>query len=135
VHCSGKDGGFFRVLLIVFPSGSPQGWNRLRLIDSQRVKNLLSAAWMRNNSSLLSADGSPQNVRPVGVRRLNHILLYIVGGILAAVGLLVAWVATEKGKEQPAKPEDHGGSANDFAIQVVGDKVGYVRAGSASAES
>jgi type IV secretion system protein TrbI len=88
---------------------------------------------MRNNSSLLSADGSPQNVRPVGVRRLNHIPLYIVGVILAVVGLLVAWVATEKGKEQPAKPEDHGGSANEFAVQVVGDKVGYVRAENASA--
>ena len=83
---------------------------------------------MRNNSSLLSADGSPQSVRPVGVRRLNHIPLYIVGGILAVVGLLVAWVATEKGKEQPAKPEDHGGSATDFATAMVGDKVGYVRA-------
>ena len=78
---------------------------------------------------MLSADGSPQSVRPVGVRRLNHIPLYIVGvRVLAVVGLLVAWVATEKGKEQPAKPEDHGGSANEFAVQVVGDKVGYVRA-------
>jgi type IV secretory pathway VirB10-like protein len=44
----------------------------------------------------------------------------------------VAWVATEKGKEQPAKPEDHGGGAHDFAIQVAGDKVGYVRAENAS---
>src|ERR1700675_2623595 len=83
---------------------------------------------MSNGSSLLSAGGSPQSVRPVGVRRLNHIPLYIVGGILALVGLLIAWVASEKGREQPAKPEDHGGSATEFATQVVGDKVGYVRA-------
>jgi type IV secretion system protein TrbI len=87
---------------------------------------------MRGNGSLLSAGESPQSVRPVGVRRLNHIPLYIVGGILAAVGLLVAWVASEKGREQPAKPEDHGGSATEFAAQVVGDKVGYVRAENAS---
>ena len=87
---------------------------------------------MRGNGSLLSAGESPQSVRPIGVRRLNHIPLYIVGGILAAVGLLVAWVASEKGREQPAKPEDHGGSATEFAAQVVGDKVGYVRAENAS---
>jgi type IV secretion system protein TrbI len=36
--------------------------------------------------------------------------------------------ASEKGREQPAKPEDHGGSATELATQVVGDKVGYVRA-------
>jgi type IV secretion system protein TrbI len=83
---------------------------------------------MSNGSSLLSAAGSPQSVRPVGVRRLNHIPLYIVGGILALVGLLIAWVASEKGREQPARPEDHGGSATEYATQVVGDKVGYVRA-------
>jgi type IV secretion system protein TrbI len=87
---------------------------------------------VRNNGTLLSADESPQNVRPVGVRRLNYIPLYIVGAILAVVGLLVAWIASEKGKEQPAKPEDHGGSANDFATAVVGDKVGYVRAENAA---
>jgi hypothetical protein len=51
------------------------------LIGSQRVKNLLSAAWMRNNSSLLSAAGSLQNVRPVGVRRMNHILLRVAGDL------------------------------------------------------
>jgi type IV secretion system protein TrbI len=83
---------------------------------------------MSNGSSLLSAGGSPQSVRPVGVRRLNHIPLYVVGGILALVGLLIAWVASEKGREQPTKPEDHGGSATEYATQVVGDKVGYVRA-------
>ena len=87
---------------------------------------------MSNGSSLLSAGGSPQSVRPVGVRRLNHIPLYVVGGILALVGLLIAWVASEKGREQPAKPEDHGGSATEFAAQVVGDKVGYVRAENAA---
>jgi type IV secretion system protein TrbI len=88
---------------------------------------------MRNNGSLLSADGSPQNVRPIGVRRLNYIPLYIVGGLLSVVALLIAWVASEKGKEQPAKAEDHGGSAHDYASAVVGDKTGYVRAENAPA--
>jgi type IV secretion system protein TrbI len=87
---------------------------------------------MRGNGELLSASGSPQSVRPVGVRRLNYIPLYIVGGILAVVALLIAWVASEKGKQQAPKAEDHGGSANDFAIAVAGDKVGYVKAESAA---
>lgn len=87
---------------------------------------------MSKNDSLLSVGESPQSVRPVGVRRLNHIPLYIVGGILAVVGLLVAWVASEKGRQQPAKPEDHGGNATDFAAAMVGDKVGYVRAENAA---
>jgi hypothetical protein len=87
---------------------------------------------MRGNGELLSASGSPQSVRRVGVRRLNYIPLYIVGGILAVVALLIAWVASEKGKQQAPKAEDHGGSANDFAVAVAGDKVGYVKAESAA---
>ena len=53
---------------------------------------------MRNNSSLLSASGSPQSVQPVGVRRLNHIPLYIIGVVAAIVALLLAWVAFDKSK-------------------------------------
>ena len=60
---------------------------------------------MRGNGSLLSAGESPQSVRPVGVRRLNHIPLYVVGGILAAVGLLVAWVAGATGEARGSRRE------------------------------
>jgi type IV secretory pathway VirB10-like protein len=80
------------------------------------------------NESLLSSDGSPESIHPVGVRRLNHIPLYIVGAILVVFALLVWWVAVEKGQKRETKTEDHGGSATDFASQVVGDRVGYVQA-------
>jgi type IV secretion system protein VirB10 len=78
------------------------------------------------NEALLGSDESPESIRPVGVRRLNHVPLYIVGGILVIVAFLVIWVALEKGKRQAPKAEDHGGSASDFAASVVGDRVGYV---------
>jgi type IV secretion system protein TrbI len=83
---------------------------------------------VRNNSSLLNAGGSPQSVQPVAVRRLNHIPLYIIGAVSAVVAVLLALVAFDKSKPAAAKQEDHGGNTDDYAAQVVGDKVGYVRA-------
>ena len=83
---------------------------------------------MRNNGSLLSASGSPQSVQPVGVRRLNHLPLYMIGVVAAGVAVLLAWVAFDKSKQPPAKAEDHGGNTDSYAAQVVGNKVGYVRA-------
>jgi hypothetical protein len=83
---------------------------------------------MRNNGSLLSASGSPQSVQPVGVRRLNHLPLYMIGMVAAVVAVLLAWVAFDKSKQPAAKAEDHGGNTDSYAAQVVGDKVGYVRA-------
>ena len=82
---------------------------------------------MASDSSLLSADGVPESVQPVGVRRLNHIPLYIVAVVLVVVAFLVIWVALEKGQKQETKTEDHGGSASDFAASVVGNRVGYVQ--------
>src|ERR1700676_5050197 len=81
-----------------------------------------------SNGSLLSASDSPQSVQPIGVRRLNHLPLYIIGVVAAVVAVLLAWVAFDKGKQPPAKAEDHGGNTDSYAAQVVGDKVGYVRA-------
>ena len=81
---------------------------------------------MSDNGDLLSASRSPQIVRGPGVRRLNHVPLYICGGILLVVALLIVWTASERGKEAAVKQQDHGGSAQEFAIAVAGDKVGYV---------
>jgi type IV secretion system protein TrbI len=78
------------------------------------------------NGDLLRASRSPQMLGRSGVRRLNHIPLFICGGILVVVALLIVWTATERGKQVAAKQEDHGGSARDFAIAVAGDKTGYV---------
>ena len=83
---------------------------------------------MRDNSSFLGAADSPQSVQPAGVRRLNHIPLFIIGAVAAVVAILLAFVAFDKSKPPAPKQEDHGGSADDYAAQVVGNKVGYVRA-------
>src|SRR5208283_6004726 len=84
---------------------------------------------MRNNGSLIGdAPGSPQSLRPVGVRRLNHLPLYIAGFILLLVAGLIVWVAMTKVHEQAPKAEDHGGSADAYAQQVAGDKRGYMPA-------
>jgi type IV secretory pathway VirB10-like protein len=81
-----------------------------------------------SNGSLLSASGSPQSVQPIGVRRLNHLPLYMIGVVAAIVAVLLAWVAFDKSKQPPAKAEDHGGNTDSYAAQVVGDKVGYLHA-------
>jgi len=83
---------------------------------------------VRDNSSFLGAADSPQSVQPAGVRRLNHIPLFIIGAVAAVVAVLLAFVAFDKSKPPAPKQEDHGGSADDYAAQVVGNKVGYVRA-------
>ena len=87
---------------------------------------------MRNNSSFLGAADSPQSVQPAGVRRLNHVPLFIIGAVAAVVAVLLAFVAFDKSKPPAPKQEDHGGSADDYAAQVVGNKVGYVRAENAA---
>jgi hypothetical protein len=74
-----------------------------------------------DNGDLLSASRSPQTVKLAGVRRLNHIPLYIVGGILLIVVLLIVWTASERAKTAVQKDLDHGGSAQDFAVAVAGD--------------
>jgi type IV secretion system protein VirB10 len=78
------------------------------------------------NGDLLRASRSPQTLARNGVRRLNHIPLFIVGGIVIVVALLIAWTASERGKAVAVKTEDHGGNARDFALAVAGDKAGYI---------
>jgi type IV secretory pathway VirB10-like protein len=78
------------------------------------------------NGDLLRAGRSPQMLARSGVRRLNHIPLFICGGIFVVVALLIVWTASERGQQVAAKQEDHGGSTRDFAIAVAGDKTGYV---------
>jgi type IV secretion system protein TrbI len=84
----------------------------------------------RNNSaSFLDPGQAPQSVNqaPAGVRRLNHVPVYLIGAVIAAIALLVAWVAIDKSKPPAPKAEDHGGSSDSYAAQVAGNKTGYVR--------
>jgi type IV secretion system protein TrbI len=78
------------------------------------------------NGELLRAGRSPQTLGPPGVRRLNHIPLFICGAIALVVAVLIAWTAAERGKAVAVKSEDHGGNARDFAMAVAGDKTGYI---------
>jgi type IV secretion system protein VirB10 len=78
------------------------------------------------NGDLLRAGRSPQTLGRPGVRRLNHIPLFICGAIALVVAVLIAWTAAERGKAVAVKSEDHGGNARDFALAVAGDKTGYI---------
>lgn len=78
------------------------------------------------NGELLRAGRSPQRLGRPGVRRLNHIPLFICGAIAVVVAVLIAWTAAERGKAVAVKTEDHGGNARDFALAVAGDKTGYI---------
>ena len=78
------------------------------------------------NGDLLRAGRSPQTLGRPGVRRLNHIPLFICGAIALVVAVLIAWTAAERGKAVAVKSEDHGGNARDFAMAVAGDKTGYI---------
>ena len=78
------------------------------------------------NGDLLRAGRSPQTLGRPGVRRLNHIPLFICGAIAVVVAVLIAWTAAERGKAVAVKSEDHGGNARDFAMAVAGDKTGYI---------
>ena len=57
---------------------------------------------MRNSSALLSADGSPQSVQAIGVRRLNRVPLYIIGVVAAflAVCCSLGWLSTRTNRQR-----------------------------------
>ena len=78
------------------------------------------------NEDLLRASRSPQTLGRGGVRRLNHIPLFICGAIALVVAILIAWTAAERGKAVAVKTEDHGGNARDFAVAVAGERTGYI---------
>ena len=80
----------------------------------------------KGNGEALRAGRSPQTLGRPGVRRLNHIPLFICGAIALVVAGLIAWTAAERGKAVAVKSEDHGGNARDFAMAVAGDKTGYI---------
>ena len=80
----------------------------------------------KGNGEALRAGRSPQTLGRPGVRRLNHIPLFICGAIALVVAVLIAWTAAERGKAVAVKSEDHGGNARDFAMAVAGDKTGYI---------
>jgi hypothetical protein len=69
-----------------------------------------------------SPDGMP------AVRRLNHIPLYVLGGIAVVIMLIIVMVAYDKSKTAAAPAEDHGGNTDSFAQQAAGNAYGYIPA-------
>jgi type IV secretory pathway VirB10-like protein len=71
---------------------------------------------------LSSPDGMP------AVRRLNHIPLYVLGGVAVVIMLIIVMVAADKSKQAAAPAEDHGGNTDSFAQQAAGSASGYIPA-------
>lgn len=63
-----------------------------------------------------------------GVRRLNAIPLYIIGGVACVVALLIVMVAVDKSTPHHDVQHDHGGGTDAYAQQIVGTHAGYIEA-------
>ena len=79
---------------------------------------------MSNNG--LEATESPRRVR-VGVRRINNLPVWIVCGILFVFLAAVCIVGALRGSQQSApQPVDHGGSAAQLGVVMVGNRDGGI---------
>lgn len=75
----------------------------------------------------LNPESSPRVA--VGVRRLNHIPLYIVlAGIVIFCGVVIM-VAFKRNAEQPVSTQsEHGGSTDSYAQNIAGTRTGFINA-------
>ncbi|HHV6060368.1 TPA: TrbI/VirB10 family protein [Legionella pneumophila] len=81
---------------------------------------------MDQNTKLLSKDYSPQKLKPVGVKRVNNIPLFIAVGILTIFVVLIALVANKRAMAQDhpiqmAKVKDLKKSTMNLAYDVIGN--------------
>ncbi len=78
-------------------------------------------------SDPMSPDVSPSTIsKKSGVRRINNLPLFIVGGVVLAFILIVVMVAADRNaanQATAAKENKSGGNSNIFADQIVGDRV------------
>lgn len=63
-----------------------------------------------------------------GVRRLNHVPLLMICGVLIIVGGLIVMVAIDKNGTHSRVTADHGGPTDGIAQQIAGDHTGYTKA-------
>jgi type IV secretory pathway VirB10-like protein len=74
----------------------------------------------------MAPDASPGELtRRSGVRRVNNLPVYIIGGVMAAFLLVMALVAmdrAEKSQTASAAGKDKGGNSSMFAKELVGDR-------------
>lgn len=79
---------------------------------------------MTEQVDLMSPDASPGQVIKTGVRRVNNMPIYLIGGALTVFLIIMVLVATERANDQSQpndKPKEKGGSTNLFAAEIVGN--------------
>jgi type IV secretory pathway VirB10-like protein len=79
-----------------------------------------------DNPAYLDPSDSPDGMP--AVRRLNHVPLYVLGGIACAIMLIIVMVAADKSKQAAPPAEDHGGNTDSYAQQAAGSAYGYIPA-------
>jgi type IV secretion system protein VirB10 len=83
---------------------------------------------MTENADQMAPDASPGEVsKKAGVRRVNNMPMYILGGVLLSFVLVMALVAADRAAKQNAPadgPKEKAGNTSMFAKEIVGDKTG-----------
>ncbi|MCW5239101.1 TrbI/VirB10 family protein [Verminephrobacter eiseniae] len=83
---------------------------------------------MTEKADQMAPDASPGEVaKKAGVRRVNNMPMYILGGVLLTFVLVMALVAADRAAKQNALadgPKEKAGSTLMFAKKIAGDKTG-----------
>ncbi|WP_367903548.1 TrbI/VirB10 family protein (plasmid) [Xanthomonas oryzae pv. oryzicola] len=83
---------------------------------------------MTEKADQMAPDASPGEMsKKAGVRRVNNMPMYILGGVLLAFVLVMALVAADRAAKQNAPaddPKEKAGSTSMFAKEIAGDKTG-----------
>lgn len=78
------------------------------------------------NENQMAPEASPAAVSPKnGVRRVNNVPMYLIGGVLSLFFLVLAWVAADRSAEQnqsAGTTSEQAGGASMFAHEIVGSK-------------
>jgi len=79
-----------------------------------------------NNEDQMSPDASPGEVtKKAGVRRVNNMPMYIVGGLMGVFLLVMVLVAADRAEKQnrpPEAKEEKAGNTSMFAKEITGDR-------------
>lgn len=81
---------------------------------------------MTETADPMAPDASPDTVKS-GVRRVNNMPMYILGGVMLAFLLVMALVAADRSAKQSAPaegPKENAGNTSMFAKEIAGDKTG-----------
>ena len=80
---------------------------------------------MTENADQMAPDASPGEVsKKAGVRRVNNMPMYILGGVLLSFVLVMALVAADRAAKQNAPadgPKEKAGNTSMFAKEIAGD--------------